>query len=108
MSAYLSRLNEIENLETPRRVSVESVETHQKQTFDTLDTAPPGRSQNFMVAAPDNTPMREWRVVLPTGECFTASCTPPATLSEMKHWYPGARIEPEPDASLEAIEGDAA
>lgn len=32
----------------------------------------------------------EWLVTLPTGERFTSSCTPPATLAEVRTWYPDA------------------
>ncbi|WP_296695405.1 hypothetical protein [Thiocapsa sp. UBA6158] len=38
-----------------------------------------------------------WLVTTPTGEVFSLSRTPPATLAEIAADYPGAQVEPEPE-----------
>jgi hypothetical protein len=99
VSAYLSRLDEIENLETPRLPSVESVETTINQGIDTLDTAPSGHSQIFIES---DEPRRSWRVTLASGESFTSLCSPPASRAEVQGWYPVADVRHEHEDQVEA------
>ncbi len=40
-------------------------------------------------------PRRLWLVVLPTGERFSSSFTPPATLADVHACYPDAQVEPD-------------
>lgn len=46
-------------------------------------------------------PRRLWLVTLPRGERFSLSCTPPATLADLRGRYPGALVEPEPERKPE-------
>jgi len=74
----------------PRRPSVESVETPEKGSIDTLGTAPSGRSHKFDPAEP----RRCWIIVEPSGQVWESTFCPPIPLAEVQRQYPGAEIVP--------------
>lgn len=55
-------------------------------------------------AESDTAPIRCWLIQLPTGERFSSSFCPPATMTGVRRFYPGAAIEPDPGACLEVTE----
>ncbi len=46
-------------------------------------------------------PCRLWSIRHPDGSQASHAFCPPATLAEVRGWYPGAEVEPEPDPAPE-------
>ncbi len=113
--SYLAELREhAQNQKRATPPSVESVETPEKGYFDTLDTTPPGpfsfsrpfadprhaASARMQAPAPEvEVHRRLWLIQHPDGGWVSHSFTPPASLAEVRSWYPLADIEPEEEAA---------
>ena len=109
--SYLAELREhAQNQKRATPPSVESVETPEKGSFDTLDTTPPGpfsisrpfadprhaASARMQAPAPEVAmPRRLWLLRHADGRLVSHSFCPPASLEEVRAWYPDATIEPE-------------
>ncbi len=102
--SYLAELREhAQNQKRATPPSVESVETPEKGSFDTLDTTPPGpfsisrpgADPRHAASAPEVDTRRLWLIHHPDTGWVSHSFTPPASLAEVRGWYPEATIEPE-------------
>jgi len=96
--SLLSNAETEKNLERPGHPSAKTDNTPRGASFGSFGTTTTGPIQNFTGAEPDSEPCRLWLIRHADGRYVSHSFTPPATLAEVRAWYPDA-ITTEPDTS---------